>query len=94
MRIISWYACMTLLRTAEVMSMAKVNEMQGEKSLMIQDFVSGKNQNVHELMITLQKAGLAMERLLVYDCFVIRPGLSFRANARFQGPLRTCFWTW
>lgn len=42
-------------------SLAKVNEMQAEKSLMIQDFVSGKNQNVHELMITLQKAGLAMD---------------------------------
>ena len=42
-------------------SLAKVNEMQAEKSLMIQDFASGKNQNVHELMITLQKAGLAMD---------------------------------
>ena len=42
-------------------SLAKVNEMQAEKSLMIQDFASGKSQNVHELMITLQKAGLAMD---------------------------------
>jgi flagellar hook-basal body complex protein FliE len=42
-------------------SLAKVNEMQSEKSLMIQEFASGKNQNVHELMITLQKAGLAMD---------------------------------
>lgn len=42
-------------------SLAKVNEMQEEKSLMIQDFASGKSQNVHELMITLQKAGLAMD---------------------------------
>lgn len=42
-------------------SLAKVNEMQMDKSLMIQDFASGKNQNVHELMITLQKAGLAMD---------------------------------
>ncbi len=42
-------------------SLAKVNEMQTEKSLMIQDFATGKNQNVHELMISLQKAGLAMD---------------------------------
>jgi len=42
-------------------SLAKVNEMQAEKSLMIQDFATGKNQNVHELMISLQKAGLAMD---------------------------------
>ncbi|MDO9582118.1 MAG: flagellar hook-basal body complex protein FliE [Desulfomicrobium sp.] len=42
-------------------SLAKVNEMQSEKSLMIEEFASGKNQNVHELMITLQKAGLAMD---------------------------------
>lgn len=42
-------------------SLAKVNEMQAEKSLMIEEFASGKNQNVHELMITLQKAGLAMD---------------------------------
>ncbi len=42
-------------------SLAKVNDMQEEKSLMIQDFASGKSQNVHELMISLQKAGLAMD---------------------------------
>jgi flagellar hook-basal body complex protein FliE len=42
-------------------SLAKVNEMQAEKSLMIEEFASGKNQNVHELMITLQKTGLAMD---------------------------------
>ena len=42
-------------------SLAKVNDMQAEKSRMIQDFASGKTQNVHELMITLQKAGLAMD---------------------------------
>jgi flagellar hook-basal body complex protein FliE len=42
-------------------SLAKVNEMQAEKSRMIQDFATGKTQNVHELMITLQKAGLAMD---------------------------------
>jgi flagellar hook-basal body complex protein FliE len=42
-------------------SLTKVNEMQMEKSHMIQDFASGKSQNVHELMISLQKAGLAMD---------------------------------
>jgi flagellar hook-basal body complex protein FliE len=42
-------------------SLAKVNEMQADKSRMIQEFASGKTQNVHELMITLQKAGLAMD---------------------------------
>lgn len=42
-------------------SLAKVNEMQEEKSRMIQEFATGKNQNVHELMITLQKTGLAMD---------------------------------
>ena len=42
-------------------SLAKVNDMQTEKGRMIQDFASGKSQNVHELMISLQKAGLAMD---------------------------------
>ena len=42
-------------------SLATVNDMQAEKSRMIQDFASGKSQNVHELMISLQKAGLAMD---------------------------------
>ncbi len=42
-------------------SLTKVNEMQADKSRMIQDFASGKSQNVHELMISLQKAGLAMD---------------------------------
>lgn len=42
-------------------SLAKVNDMQAEKNRMIQDFASGKTQNVHELMITLQKSGLAMD---------------------------------
>jgi flagellar hook-basal body complex protein FliE len=27
---------------------------------MIEEFASGKRQNVHELMITMQKAGMAM----------------------------------
>lgn len=41
-------------------SLEHVNNMQEEKSRMITDFASGKEQNVHELMISLQKAGLAM----------------------------------
>lgn len=41
-------------------SLARVNELQGEKKKMIEEFASGKNQNVHELMIHMQKAGLAM----------------------------------
>ena len=41
-------------------SLATVNDMQAEKNAMIQSFASGENQNVHELMITMQKAGLAV----------------------------------
>lgn len=42
-------------------SLTKVNSMQADKSRMIEEFASGKSQNVHELMITLQKASLAMD---------------------------------
>jgi flagellar hook-basal body complex protein FliE len=42
-------------------SLAKVNELQSEKSQMIEEFASGKSQNVQELMVSLQKAGVAME---------------------------------
>ncbi len=42
-------------------SLQKVNSMQAEKSAMIQSFASGETQNVHELMITLQKAGVAVK---------------------------------
>ena len=41
-------------------SLGKVNELQKEKNEMITSFASGETQNVHELMISLQKAGLAM----------------------------------
>jgi Flagellar hook-basal body protein len=41
-------------------SLEKVNDMQNEKSSMVQSFAAGKDTNVHELMISLQKAGLAM----------------------------------
>lgn len=42
-------------------SLNKVNEMQTEKNTMIEEFATGKRQNVHELMISIQKAGLAMQ---------------------------------
>jgi flagellar hook-basal body complex protein FliE len=42
-------------------SLAKVNDLQTEKSAMIEDFASGKNQNVQEVMVALQKAGVAMK---------------------------------
>ncbi len=41
-------------------SIKKVNDFQQDKSKMIASFASGETQNVHELMISLQKAGLAM----------------------------------
>ena len=41
-------------------SLTKVNELQGEKNKMIESFASGETQNVHELMISMQKAGLAV----------------------------------
>ena len=41
-------------------SLAQVNHLEDQKSSMIKEFASGKTENVHELMITLQKAGLAM----------------------------------
>lgn len=42
-------------------SLNTVNEMQAEKKMMIEEFASGKNMNVHELMITAKKASLAMQ---------------------------------
>ena len=41
-------------------SLHKVNDMQNERSKMIMSFASGETQNVHELMISMQKASLAM----------------------------------
>jgi flagellar hook-basal body complex protein FliE len=41
-------------------SLAKVNDLQQQKNAMISSFAAGENQNVHELMISLQKAGMAM----------------------------------
>ncbi len=42
-------------------SLSKVNEMQNEKSTMVTEFAAGKSQNVHELMISMQKASTAMQ---------------------------------
>lgn len=42
-------------------SLKKVNSMQTEKNSMISAFASGESQNVHELMISLQKASVAMK---------------------------------
>ncbi|MCH5277287.1 MAG: flagellar hook-basal body complex protein FliE [Desulfovibrionaceae bacterium] len=41
-------------------SLTTVNDMQTQKKTMIEAFASGETQNVHELMITMQKAGLAV----------------------------------
>ena len=41
-------------------SLKEVNDLQSLKRGMIEAFASGETQNVHELMITLQKAGLAV----------------------------------
>lgn len=42
-------------------SLKQVNTMQNTKTDMVESFASGQTQNVHELMINLQKAGLAMQ---------------------------------
>lgn len=42
-------------------SLKSVNDLQTEKAAMIDEFASGKSQNVHELMISMQKAGMAMQ---------------------------------
>ncbi len=47
---------------AEVLnsSIGKVNDLQTERANMINAFASGQTQNVHELMIAMQKASVAM----------------------------------
>jgi flagellar hook-basal body complex protein FliE len=42
-------------------SLNRVNELEKAKSQAVDDFASGRTQNVHELMITLQKSSLAMK---------------------------------
>lgn len=41
-------------------SLDKVNNLQTERSQLITSFASGENQNVHELMIAMQKASMSM----------------------------------
>jgi len=41
-------------------SLKGVNDLQSQKKAMIEDFASGKSNNVHELMISMQKASVAM----------------------------------
>jgi len=41
-------------------SLKTVNDLQSKKSNMIEAFTAGESENVHELMISLQKAGIAM----------------------------------
>ena len=42
-------------------SLNKVNELEAAKAQAIEDFASGRNQNVHDLMITMQKSSMAMK---------------------------------
>ena len=42
-------------------SVNKVNELENAKAAAIDDFASGRNQNVHDLMITMQKSSMAMK---------------------------------
>ncbi|GAB6163467.1 flagellar hook-basal body complex protein FliE [Desulfothermus naphthae] len=42
-------------------SLKKVNDLQIQKDKMIEEFAVGKNENVHEVMIALQKADVAMK---------------------------------
>lgn len=42
-------------------SIKRVNDMQMQKNDMIESFASGKTENVHELMINLQKASTTMQ---------------------------------
>ncbi len=42
-------------------SLNKVNELETAKAQAITDFASGRTQNVHDLMITMQKSSMAMK---------------------------------
>lgn len=42
-------------------SLNKVNELDNAKQQAITEFASGRNQNVHDLMITMQKSSMAMK---------------------------------
>ena len=41
-------------------SLTEVNSLQKQKNAMITSFASGETQNVHELMISMQKASVAV----------------------------------
>lgn len=41
-------------------SLTEVNDLQAQKNSMITSFASGETQNVHELMISMQKASVAV----------------------------------
>jgi flagellar hook-basal body complex protein FliE len=51
---------------AEVLknSISEVNRLQLETDGAIQDLVSGKEQNVHEVMVAMEKASLSLELLV------------------------------
>lgn len=42
-------------------SLNRVRELEQSKAQAIDDFASGRSQNVHELMITMQKSSMAMK---------------------------------
>lgn len=42
-------------------SLHQVNELETAKAQAIDDFASGRTQNVHDLMITMQKSSMAMK---------------------------------
>lgn len=42
-------------------SINQVNELEQAKAQAITDFASGRNQNVHDLMVTMQKSSMAMK---------------------------------
>lgn len=42
-------------------SLNQVNELEKAKAQAITDFASGRTQNVHELMVTMQKSSMAMK---------------------------------
>ena len=62
-------------------SLGKVNDLQSDRSNMIASFASGETQNVHELMIAMQKASLAMNMTAAVRNKVIE---AYRELSRMQ----------
>jgi flagellar hook-basal body complex protein FliE len=62
-------------------SLDTVNNLQAERETMVASFASGENQNVHELMISLQKASLAMNMTAAVRNKVME---AYRELARMQ----------